>query len=887
MFDDTNKLWNIPAVYLLTNDIINLLKSVGSYYSGNRKKLIERICIYQNIITFPWRADQKRFIHAFLDFKCKKYVLQGTFGAGKTSLLMGCFILGLIKQLFKPDEVMFISYNISIKNELKNKLKKFGVSHKVVVRTFDSLIYEICKEAGYKYITLPNFEGKRKFAYEKSFDETFVYKPSFQPKVIIIDECQDLEKHMLDILFRFYPNTKFVFTGDIFQSIQKEPRESVLWYFLGLPKTKNIFKMKMTVTPRVPGPILSRIQTSLKIYYPEFRDVIDSWKTDNKISNADIKWKRFNSYKQIFSDLKEYLNEPLHKPNNTMILTFSSAITVRGAMGDVARIRRFMYENDLPVNTNHKRMDEDKYFLTTSNSSKGLERDYVIIFLTFPLEKAFVHLSNDVVVNLISVALTRAKKEVLMYVPAFEDKYSQVLSIFETCPIPNQKKIREGKTLKEFGFQDYIDIEHSVTELIRASVIKYDTRILLSEQAKMYENNKLFKEGVKHKILPISTEEEKCFVGVLIENLITSTWKNEWPKSPVSNVKENPMYIHIVNRLITYEKKYSDFIKNTSLSSHQFEGIMLYSQLHIAISNKIFFSLSDTMKTNLKQYWIKLKPKVFKIKPVEKNLTIQSPVQMQWITGVADAISSCDKEVRLHELKASKNRDWKEDALLQVMVYALMTGKSWSRLNLLNPFTNEQLIYYFNTKKILSLRREILKDVLIYNTNAMMAKLYPTIRNKEIPKLSIEKVMFIEIKRDSKNNICQVNIIKMISPIKCEFMYNNFSKNDLKKNKKMSKTEKNQSESEITNEQLLIEVNTLIGKTLYEGYTIYSFENIEEINKPIISIKTKFGIDKFNDMVESLNYKKNTEISYGLDFNDAFCCNIINLSFVFFNRLFV
>ena len=127
----------------------------------------------------------------------------------------------------------------------------------------------------------------------------------------------------------------------------------------------------------------------------------------------------------------------------------------------------------------------------------------------------------------------------------------------------------------------------------------------------------------------------------------------------------------------------------------------------------------------------------------------------------------------------------------------------------------------------------------------------------------------------------------MSYPIKCEFMYNNFSKNDLKKNKKMSKTEKNQSESEITNEQLLIEVNTLIGKTLYEGYTIYSFENIEEINKPIISIKTKFGIDKFNDMVESLNYKKNTEISYGLDFNDAFCCNIINLSFVFFNRLFV
>jgi len=83
-----------------------------------------------------------------------------------------------------------------------------------------------------------------------------------------------------------------------------------------------------------------------------------------------------------------------------MILTFSSAITVSGAMGDLARVRKFLGENGFDVNTNHKKLDEDKYFLTTSNSSKGLERDYVIIFLTFPLEKAFFHLSDDVVLNL-------------------------------------------------------------------------------------------------------------------------------------------------------------------------------------------------------------------------------------------------------------------------------------------------------------------------------------------------------------------------------------------------------------------------------------------------------------------------------------------------------
>ena len=882
-----NKLWTINADCILSTDLKKMLKSVGSYHSGNKKKLIEKIKIYQNVITFPWREDQKRFIDEFLKFERDRYVLQGLMGCGKTTMLMGIFTLGSMRKLFEPQEIMFVSYNISIKNELKSKLKKLGVSNKVTVRTFDSLIYEICKEAEYKHIKLPNFEGKRKFAYEKSFDETFEYFPVFQPKVIIIDECQDLEKQMLDIMFRFYPKTKFIFAGDIFQSIQKEPRESILWYLLGVPENDKMFRMKMTVTPRVPGPILARLKTSLKIYYPEFKDVIESWRTDNKISNADIKWKRFNSYKHIYKDLKEYLSDPLHTPGNTMILTFSSAITVRGAMGDIARIRRFMMENNLPVNTNHKRMDEDKYFLTTSNSSKGLERDYVIIFLTFPLEKAFVNLSNDVCVNLISVALTRAKKEVLMYVPSYEDKYSDVLSIFETCPLPNNVKIREGKMLKEFNFQDYIDIRHCVTELIRASVIKYDTRILLAEQTKMYDTGKLFEKGVNHKILPISTEEERCFVGVLIENLITSTWKNQWPRSPVSNVKDNPMYIHLIKRLTNSEKKYISFIKSKSLLTNQFEGILLYSQIHVAISNKIFLTLSPTMKKSLENYWYKLKPKVFSLKPKENKLKIQEPAQMPWITGIVDAVSSEDKEMRFHELKASTDRNWKEDALLQVMVYALMSGKSWSRLNLLNPFTNEHLVYYFDTKKIMYLREQILKDILIYNTNAMMAKMYPIVRKKTISKLSVEKVMFMEIKRDGKGDINQVCLINMLSPIKCQFVFNRYSSNGLKKNKDMTKTEKQQTESDIETGDLIKQVNTLLGNFLYKDYTIYSFETVKEIEKPIISIRDELKVEKFEDMVKWLNYTKNKELGYGLDFENALCCNIINISFMFFNRFFV
>lgn len=268
-------------------------------------------------------------------------------------------------------------------------------------------------------------------------------------------------------------------------------------------------------------------------------------------------------------------------------------------------------------------MDPTKYFLTTANSSKGLERDYVIVFLTFPLERAFVHLSDDIVVNLITVALTRAKKKVIMFVPSFEDKYSRALSLFESCPIPDKPKIVEGKKiLKDFKFQDYIDAEHSVTELIRSSVIKYDTRILIRQNIKQYYYSKIFEENVNYKTAPIITEEEKSFVGVLIENLITSTWTNRWPSISdlTDNVKSNPMYNHVMGRINASSERYRTFVNNTVFNDvNQFDGILIYSQIHIALSNKIFMKLTDSLTQNLKNYWRSLKPKIRDIQPREEN----------------------------------------------------------------------------------------------------------------------------------------------------------------------------------------------------------------------------------------------------------------------------
>jgi hypothetical protein len=254
--------------------------------------------------------------------------------------------------------------------------------------------------------------------------------------------------------------------------------------------------------------------------------------------------------------------------------------------------------------------------------------------------------------------------------------------------------------LSEFKFQDYLDMEHCVTELIRASVIKYDTRIDIRKNIKMYNFSKIFDEDISYKTAPIITEEDKAFVGILIENLITSTWVNRWPREPSCDVLENPMYIHVIKRISSSIKKYKNYSSSNIFNdSNQFDGILLYSQIHIALSNKIFITLTDSLRNNLKSYWVRLKPKVLMMKPREEKLKIQCNLKMPWLTGVADAysIDNDEKTTSLYEIKASSDPDWKDNASVQVFCYALMCGKTWSRLHLFNPFRNEKVSYYFDS----------------------------------------------------------------------------------------------------------------------------------------------------------------------------------------------
>jgi len=617
----------------------------------------------------------------------------------------------------------------------------------------------------------------------------------------------------------------------------------------------------MKETPRVPGKMLENVKDSLKSYYPEFQSEIDQWRSSSLDTDSEIEWHRFYNYSELYKKMDEFIDT--HDPLKSMILTFSSAITVKGAMGDLARIRRHLINKGHDVNHNHKKMDHDKLFLSTVNSSKGLERDHVFIVSTFPLERAFVNFSNDLVINLLTVGVTRSKKSVVFYVPAYGDKFSTTLSNFVKCPQPNREKIRDGKTLNEFDYNDYLHMEHSVTELLKQSIIKYDTRIRLRENIKKFDTTFLFDERIPYP--KISTEEERAFVGVLMENLVTSGWTMRWPSiGDIERLRNHPMYTHCFKKIESCLAKYREYIsKNECHHQSHFQGIYYYTQIHLGMYNKIFIELSESSRTYLSSYWTSVKEKMNSLRPTEGRISIQANLRMPWVTGIADVlITTSDEkesenkndkndkksEVTIWEMKASIDADWKDDALTQAMLYALMTGKQWARIVLLNPFRNEKSSYYFNMKNIISLREMVMNDIIGWNNNCWLCK-NVKIKGKV---LSVTNEMLLAVTRNSDGSIRQYSLFQFMSPSKMDMVRNlvvgKFSE---KKRKDMSTLEKLCCESVCTETEALDIVNGILSSPSYRDRKVYYYDenddendNEKKIEKEVIDVSDLIGIGK-------------------------------------------
>lgn len=726
------------------------------YQEGNLSFIREKLSLPRHLeknwkekigwlYSFPWRPEQLEILLSFQSKEWDKFIIQAVFGGGKTTMILAMIHDLILQEKVSIHEIMVCAFNVAIKNEIRKKLRYLG---KIIPRTFDSIVWEICKEMNYSDLMKPNFLEKRRFLYEH-----INHIPSSKDiKYIFLDEAQDLERNVEYLFFKRYPNAKFIIVGDIFQSIQKEPRESFLWSLLQ-KKLPNTFHM--TNTPRVPQSILSEMKSALHTYYPEFQDTIEDWTSSNSIVEVKkgIDWSMFYNYGEVFEKMENFIHR--YGKEKVMILVFSSAITVRGKLGDVSRVRRYFQEKNIPVNSNHKLMKDDSLFISTVNSSKGLEREHVFCFLTFPLELAFANFSNDILMNLVTVAMSRCKLSIHFSLPRSMDRFSPILRFYKKCPEPNilkkNKKSKEEKKdfLEEENFQYLpylLEKEHSMTEIIRLQMLRFPTRDFIFSYAKKYKETRIPSSNS----LLIRTEEEATVIGLVFETLIVSTWKNSWPTFQSVDTLGHSMFdtfsLPIKKLYHEWNLYRRQFPFSTLPDEKKIEGSILFSKLHLGYYQKIFISIKTPLKLSILNRWKEVKYLSLSLRPTSmKDIDIQHSVRLPFMNGIIDIFYSPEKDMmEIYEIKASKSREWKENALLQSILYGICKKRKIFRVHLINVFSTKWSHYCIHFKEDLEIvLGKIRDDLQLYNLNCYLSK-NVTIRSPVKKDFQIENVFFLD-----------------------------------------------------------------------------------------------------------------------------------------------
>jgi len=750
----------------------SILQEQGLQHSfANKAALHEFLTKLRWPYTMPWRIEQRECLEQFVSPEWDELVVQAIFGGGKTTMMLA--MIQHVLLLSSQEKVQICAFNVCIKNEIKKKLGHLRYPKRV--QTFDSIIYELCAELGYENLRVLDFEGKRKFVQQHLSKVRGLEDITY----LFVDEAQDLEMLAYHIFKKRYPNAKRVLVGDVFQSIQKEPRESLLWHLMRKPADPRCLRYSMTDTPRVPRSILHEMQQALTTFYPEFSPTIRQWTSSNALVDAKpITWKPFDSYKAVYEEMLEFIREK--GPTNVMILAFSSAITVRGALGDVSRIRQFLLQHDIPVNSNHKRLKDDCVFLSTANSSKGLERDHVFGFLSFPLELAFANFSDDLVVNLTTVALSRCKKSVVMHIPKYQDRFSKVLTLYASCPRPliASQKTKGPKTNKDDVLEDrredkraMLEKEHSITEALRLSILSFSTKTLLQSFGKKYKSTEIPQQHM-HKIHV--SEEDSTFCGVVFETLTLCEWKGSWPRNSATDgtFAHHDIFQSFQSRIHAMRHDFVKFSRRhpapQALSCEKkVEGACLYARLHLACFQKIFWRHSPELMVRVERHWRSIESIVRGLRPADLDIThlkVQHNVAMPFLNGIADAVvvppSTSTQLVEVMEIKASKSPEWQENALLQSILYGLSLGKSLFRVHLVNVFSKESCSYVMNFgKEFFNVREAVVADVQQWNLNCFLCK-NVTYHDPQKKTLHVQNTFFLD---GQKEKYC---LVEIVSPTK-------------------------------------------------------------------------------------------------------------------------
>jgi len=132
---------------------------------------------------------------------------------------------------------------------------------------------------------------------------------------------------------------------------------------------------------------------------------------------------------------------------------------------------------------------------------------------------------------------------------------------------------------------------------------------------------------------------------------------------------------------------------------------------------------------------------------IEKNLVIELALIGDVKKVLQELLETYRNNMDIYEIKASKSSDWKQTALLQAIIYGVLSAKALFNVYLVNVLSKNAKLYkiYFH-KDLMFIRNKIIQEILNWNINCFLSKniIFSNKNDKTIKYINVQETLIID-----------------------------------------------------------------------------------------------------------------------------------------------
>lgn len=376
-----------------------------------------------DIPTLPPSSSDTKKLKRYLLYEGKNVIYNSVAGAGKTTTALD--IANEIRYNNLEKNILLLVYNDKLRKETETRINTHNLQKVITAHTIHSFCYNMFKEKKcYTDEGLLQITENLPMYMSKLHDCRTYYD------YIIVDESQDVDKVLFSAIISIikafaHKNTRMCVFGDkrqcIYEYKNSDPRYLVLAGNI-YPVSGEWVEISVNITYRVPRVICEFINalsdddhTPLKSNPKRIEDSgLISVHTYRK-ATGNIPHIVINN-NQIFDYfIKEYINK--YGPGNIFIISpyIGDNSTLKQMENIISSIsdKLAVYYPSSDEEKLSDKQTRNKITFSTIHQSKGLERD-LVIFVNFNEKMLSKFGETNTLTNLMYVAFTRAKKELVI-----------------------------------------------------------------------------------------------------------------------------------------------------------------------------------------------------------------------------------------------------------------------------------------------------------------------------------------------------------------------------------------------------------------------------------------------------------------------------------------